>query len=83
MMNTDGTGVKKISDDSAAFINVDENYIYYTRTGDNSESQFSFLHVNTHSLCKLRRDLRGDVKILDNGWPCATFFPHLPPMVTR
>lgn len=69
MMNTDGTGVKKISDDSAAFINADENYIYYTRTGDNSESQFSFLHVYTHSLCKLRRDLKGEVKVLDTD-PC-------------
>lgn len=68
-MNADGTGVKKISNDSAVFINVDENYIYYTRTGDNSESQFSFLHVNTHSLCKLRRDLNGEVKVLDTD-PC-------------
>lgn len=65
-MSVDGTGVKKISDDSAAFINVDENYIYYTRTGDNSESQFSFLHINTHSLCKLRRDLKGEVVVLDS-----------------
>lgn len=65
-MNTDGTGIKKISDDSAAFINADENYIYYTRTGDNSESQFSFLHINTHSLCRMRRDGKGDVVVLDS-----------------
>lgn len=65
-MNRDGTGIKKISDDSAAFINADENYVYYTRTGDSSESLFSFLHVNTHSLCKLRRDLRGEVVVLDS-----------------
>lgn len=68
-MNADGTGVKKISDDSAAFINADENYVYYTRTGDNSESQFAFLHVNTHSLCKLRRDGKGEVIVLDTD-PC-------------
>lgn len=68
-MNADGTNIQKISTDSAAFINADENYIYYTRTGDNSESQFSFLHVYTHSLCKLRRDLKGEVKILDTD-PC-------------
>ena len=68
-MNTDGTGIKKISDDSAAFINADEHYVYYTRTGDNSESDFSFLHVNTHSLCKLRRDGKGEVKVLDTE-PC-------------
>jgi len=68
-MNADGTGIKKLSDDSAAFINVDENYVYYTRTGDNSESDFSFLHVNTHSLCKLRRDGKGEIKVLDTA-PC-------------
>ena len=68
-MNADGTGVKKLSDDSAAFINADENYIYYTRTGDNSESEFSFLHVYTHSLCKIRRDGKGVVKVLDTD-PC-------------
>ncbi len=68
-MNIDGTGVKKLSDDSVAFINADENYIYYTRTGDNSESDFAFLHVNTHSLCKIRRDGKGEVKVLDTD-PC-------------
>lgn len=68
-MNLDGSEIEKISNDSAAFINVDENYIYYTRTGDNSESQFSFLNIYTHSLCKLRRDGRGEVVILDND-PC-------------
>lgn len=68
-MNIDGTGVKKLSDDSAAFINADANYIYYTRTGDNAESDFSFLHINTHSLCKVRRDGKGEVKVLDTD-PC-------------
>ena len=66
-MNADGTDIQKICNDSAAFINVDENYIYYTRTGDNSESQFSFLHVNTHSLCRIRRDGKGDVLVLDTA----------------
>lgn len=68
-MHTDGTDVMKISDDSVAFINADENYIYYTRSGDNSESDFSFLHVYTHSLCRLRRDGKGEVLILDTD-PC-------------
>lgn len=68
-MNVDGSNVKKLSDDSAAFINADENYIYYARTGDNSESDFAFLHINTHSLCKIRRDGKGEVKVLDTD-PC-------------
>lgn len=68
-MNVNGNDVKKISDDSAAFINADENYIYYARTGDNSESDFAFLHINTHSLCKIRRDGKGEVKVLDTD-PC-------------
>ena len=68
-MNPDGSEIEKVSDDSAAFINADENYIYYTRTGDNSESQFAFLNIYTHSLCKIRRDGRGEVKVLDTD-PC-------------
>ncbi len=68
-MNPDGSEIEKISDDSAAFINADENYIYYARSGDNSESYFSFLNVYTHSLCRLRRDGRGEVVVLDTD-PC-------------
>lgn len=68
-MNLNGSDVKKLSDDSVAFINADENYVYYTRTSDDSKSNFVFLHVNTHSLCKVRRDGKGEVKILDDD-PC-------------
>lgn len=64
-MKADGSDIEKISEDSAAYINADENYIYYARTGDNSESDFAFLKVHTHSLCKIRRDGKGEVVVLD------------------
>lgn len=68
-MNANGTEVRKISDDSAAFINVDEHYIYYTKSNEKSIDQFSFLHKSTSSLRKMRKDLKGDVVVLDTD-PC-------------
>lgn len=34
VMKSDGTSLKKLSDDKAVYINVDENYIYYVRAND-------------------------------------------------
>ncbi len=65
-MAKDGSDTEKICDDSVAYINVDDNYVYYVRTGDHDESSFSFLHVNTHSLCKILKDGKGEVVILDD-----------------
>ena len=66
-MNRNGSDMEKICNDSVASINVDENYIYYVRTGGDSTSDFSFFHYNTNSLCKIRRDGKGDVIILDEA----------------
>lgn len=66
-MDRNGSNQEKICNDSVASINVDENYIYYVRTGGDSESDFSFFHYNTNSLCKIRRDGKGDVVILDDA----------------
>lgn len=66
-MDRNGSNQEKICDDSVASINVDENYVYYVRTGGDSTSDFSFFHYNTNSLCKIRRDGKGDVIILDEA----------------
>lgn len=66
-MNPDGSELKKLSDDSVASINADEHYVYYVRTGGSGDSNFSFLHYNTNSLCKIRRDGKGSVVILDDA----------------
>lgn len=39
VMNSDCTNVKKIYDDKAAFINADENYVYYVRANNTRENQ--------------------------------------------
>ena len=55
---------KKLYDDIASFINADDNYLYYVRNNIGKEEKFSFLHVNTNSLC--RYDLKtGKIKVLD------------------
>ena len=66
-MKKDGSEIKKMNNDTAAYINVDDNYLYYIRTGGGAESSFSFLNVNTHSLCRIRKDAKGDVTILDEA----------------
>ena len=67
-MNTSGGEVKKLYEDIASFINADDHYVYYVRNNVGADTQFSFLHVNTNSLC--RYDLRtGKVTVLDTE-PC-------------
>lgn len=67
-MNTDGTNLKKLSDDIASFINVDDNYIYYVRNNPTSDEKYSFINVNTDSLCRADHDGK-NVIVLD-AEPC-------------
>jgi hypothetical protein len=41
-MKSDCTGIKKVSDDKAVYINVDENYIYYARGNNTIEYSTDF-----------------------------------------
>lgn len=67
-MNADGTDLTKICDDIVSFINVDENYVYYVRNNPGAAGEFSFLNVNTNSLCRINRDGRTDsVLVLDTA----------------
>ena len=50
-------------------MNADEHYVYYTRADSGANEEFSFLHFNTHSLCRIRRDGFGEAATLDNR-PC-------------
>ena len=59
--------LKKINDDKASYLNADENYIYYVRNNTSKEDQFSFLHVNTNALCRMRKDGKGEAVILDSA----------------
>lgn len=64
-MNSDGTDLKKINDDVATFINADAHYLYYIRNNPRTTGAFSFLQTNSDSLCRINRDGKGDVLILE------------------
>ena len=63
-MQRNGSEVKKLCDDTASYINVDSNYVYYVRNNTSTGDSFSFLHVNTNSLCRIKKE-GGNPKILD------------------
>ena len=64
-MNRDGSDLKRLSDDRVTSINADDHYVYYCRSNANDQSQFSFLHVDTNSLCRLTQK-NGKLLVLDH-----------------
>ncbi len=66
-MNRDGSDLTKISDDVATFINADDNYIYYVRNNPVFTEPFSFLTINTDSLCRLDRSKHKKSILLDSS----------------
>lgn len=67
-MDSDGKNLKKLSDDIAAFINADDNYVYYVR--NNSGSDLNFNHVSFHYNALVRIDHDGrNILLLDTA-PC-------------
>ena len=66
-MNSDGSDLTKISDDVATFINADDNYIYYVRNNPVFTEPFSFLTINTDSLCRLDRSKHKKSILLDSS----------------
>lgn len=67
VMDSDGSNVKKLSDETIAYINADDNYVYYVRAASGANSEFAFLRINSHSLCRLRRDGKGNPAVLDEN----------------
>lgn len=68
-MDIYGQNLKKISKDTAKYINVDENYVYYVRCNNDSNTDFTFFSYNNNSLCRVPKN-GGKVKILDPD-PCS------------
>lgn len=68
-MSSDLTKAQKINDDCVMYINVDGNYIYYVRNNTSSNNDYSFFSYNNNSLCRIRKDGKGDTLILDEK-PC-------------
>lgn len=54
-MSADGTDLKKLSNDVPVFLNADEHYLYYARNNSNADGQFSFLHIDTNSVCRIKK----------------------------
>lgn len=67
-MDIEGNNLKKLSDDTAIYINADDNYVYYVRNNNRDNTDYSFFSYNNNSLCRIPRE-GGKVKILDQD-PC-------------
>lgn len=68
VMDPNGTNVKKLCDDTVMYINADDNYVYYVRNNDRTDSEYAFFSYNNNSLCRMDRD-GGKIYILDPD-PC-------------
>lgn len=64
-MPSKGGTAKKLCNDTVTFLNVDEHYIYYAKNNKNTNSDFSFLHWNNNSLCRIKKNGKDRVT-LDN-----------------
>lgn len=67
VMNSDCTNVKKVYNDKAAYINVDDNYIYYLRANDTRENNSGSIFVfNNTGLYRINRNGR-NLKVISNN----------------
>lgn len=66
VMNSTGTQFRKLHNDKAVFINVDEHYIYYLRSNHTKKSQHgSFLMFNNTGLYKVDQNGK-NLKVISN-----------------
>lgn len=71
-MNSDGSDLKKLSDDIVTYINADSNYVYYVCNNPRTtnDSSMSFLSIDNDTLMRIDRNGDGrNSKILDHK-PC-------------
>lgn len=60
VMNSDCTNIKRVSDDKAAYINADENYIYYVRANNTREtSSNGFMAFNNTGVYRINQNGTG------------------------
>ena len=70
-MNTDGSNLKKLCNDSVMYINADSNYIYFVKNNQTSATDYAIdvlYSYGKNSLCRMNRD-GGKVTVLDKD-PC-------------
>lgn len=67
-MNSTGGDLKKLCNDTAMYINADDNYVYYVRDNNTNGQDYSFFSFNRNSLCRISRK-GGQATLLDPD-PC-------------
>lgn len=56
VMNSDCTNIKKLHDDKAVYINVDNNYIYYVRANNTRENNKGFMMFFNTGVFRIKRN---------------------------
>ncbi len=70
-MDSDGGSLKKLCNDSAMYINADDNYVYYIRSGQVSNTEYAIdvlYSYHQNALCRISRN-GGRTTVLDSD-PC-------------
>ena len=67
-MDSNGNNLKKLTDDNATYINVDDNYIYYIRNNVGSNLDFNFVAFHRNALVRVDHD--GKNLVLLDTEPC-------------
>ena len=67
-MDSNGNNLKKLTNDCATYINVDDNYIYYIRNNTGSSLDFNFVAFHRNALVRVDHD--GKNLILLDTEPC-------------
>lgn len=71
VMDTDGSNVRKLCNDSALFINADSNYVYYIKNTQTSSTEFAIdalYSYDKNCLCRIDRDGKNRITLDED--PC-------------
>lgn len=67
-MDSNGQNLKKLTDDNATYINVDDNYIYYIRNNSDPSLNFNFISFYRNALVRVDHNGK-NIVVLDTE-PC-------------
>lgn len=67
-MDAEGKNLKKLTNDNATYINVDDNYIYYIRNNSGANLDFNFVAFHRNAL--VRVDHNGNNLVILDTEPC-------------
>lgn len=67
-MDSNGQNLKKLADDNATYINVDDNYVYYIRNNSDASLDYNFVSFHRNALVRIDHD--GKNLVLLDTEPC-------------